>query len=73
MIRPCALAKALSIEESCTANGLARSRPALESATRTGAPWPEAFIRSLGTAIKDEEDLAHLRPRLPLFIPGLAA
>ena len=41
--------------------------------TISGAPWPDAFRRSLGAAIKDEEDMAHLRGRLPTFIPGLAA
>jgi MoxR-like ATPase len=56
--------------------GVAEAVDWAEAATalaQTGAPWPEAFRRSLGTAIKDEEDLAHLRPRLPFFIPGLAA
>ena len=56
--------------------GVAEAVDWAEAATalaQSGAPWPEAFRRSLGTAIKDEEDLAHLRPRLPLFIPGLAA
>jgi MoxR-like ATPase len=31
---------------------------------RDGAPWPEAFKRSIGVALKDEEDLAHVAPRL---------
>jgi hypothetical protein len=56
--------------------GVAEAVDWAEAATalaQTGASWPEAFRRSLGTAIKDEEDLVHLRPRLPLFIPGLAA
>lgn len=29
-----------------------------------GTPWPEAFRRSLGVVIKDEDDLPHLRSRL---------
>lgn len=29
-----------------------------------GAPWPEAFKRSIGVALKDEEDLVHVAPRL---------
>ena len=56
--------------------GVAEAVDWAEAATalaRTGASWPEAFRRSLGAAIKDEEDLAHLRPRLATFIPGMAA
>jgi len=29
-----------------------------------GVPWPEAFRRSLGVVVKDEEDLPHVRSRL---------
>lgn len=29
-----------------------------------GARWPEAFRRSIGVALKDEEDLAYMAPRL---------
>lgn len=29
-----------------------------------GTPWPEAFRRSLGVVIKDEDDLPHVRARL---------
>lgn len=29
-----------------------------------GTPWPEAFRRSLGVVIKDEDDLPHVRSRL---------
>jgi MoxR-like ATPase len=29
-----------------------------------GERWPEAFGRAIGTALKDEEDLAHARPAL---------
>jgi MoxR-like ATPase len=56
--------------------GVAEAVDWAEAATalaRTGASWPDAFRRSIGAAIKDEEDLAHLRPRLAQFIPGLAA
>ena len=38
-----------------------------------GAPWPEAFRRSIGVAIKDEEDLAYVAGREADFIPGAAA
>lgn len=30
-----------------------------------GVPWPEAFRRSLGVVVKDEEDLPYVRERLP--------
>ena len=49
------------------------SEPHQAALAHTGASWPEAFRRSIGAAIKDEEDLAHLRPRLAQFIPGMAA
>jgi MoxR-like ATPase len=39
----------------------------------TGAPWPEAFRRSIGVAIKDEEDLGFLRPQLDALFAGIAA
>ena len=56
--------------------GVAEAVDWAEAATalaRSGAPWPEAFRRALGAAIKDEEDMAHLRPRFAAFIPGFAA
>ena len=40
---------------------------------RTGAPWPDAFRRSIGLAVKDEEDLAFLAPKLDALIAGIAA
>jgi MoxR-like ATPase len=47
--------------------GVAEAVDWAEAATalhRTGATWPDAFRRSIGVALKDEEDLAHVRPRL---------
>jgi MoxR-like ATPase len=47
--------------------GVAEAVDWAEAATalhRTGAPWPEAFIRSISAALKDEEDFAYIRPRL---------
>lgn len=38
-----------------------------------GATWPDAFTRSLGVALKDEEDLTYASDRLGEFIPGAAA
>ena len=40
---------------------------------RTGTPWPDAFRRSIGLAVKDEEDLAFLAPKLDALIAGIAA
>lgn len=37
---------------------------AIELLLAGGTAWPEAFRRALGVAIKDEEDLAHVRARL---------
>jgi MoxR-like ATPase len=56
--------------------GVAEAVDWAEAATalnRTGAPWPEAFRRSIGAALKDEEDLAYLRPRLDGLIAAVAA
>ncbi len=38
-----------------------------------GAPWPDAFKRAIGVALKDEEDLSHVAPRLDEIISGVAA
>ncbi|MCO5071382.1 MAG: MoxR family ATPase [Rhizobiaceae bacterium] len=35
---------------------------------RGGSPWPEAFRRAIGVLIKDEEDLAFIRPELDAVI-----
>jgi MoxR-like ATPase len=40
---------------------------------RRGAPWPEAFRRAIGAALKDEEDLAFLGGRLDAIIGEAAA
>jgi MoxR-like ATPase len=56
--------------------GVAEAVDWAEAATAlatTGAPWPEAFRRSIGVAIKDEEDLSFVRPRLDAIIAGVAA
>jgi MoxR-like ATPase len=39
---------------------------------QTGQNWPEAFRRSIGVALKDQEDLAFVAPRLDALI-GAAA
>jgi MoxR-like ATPase len=38
-----------------------------------GGPWPEAFRRSIGVALKDQDDLAYMAPRLAAVLPGEAA
>ena len=38
-----------------------------------GAPWPEAFRRAIGVALKDQDDLAYMAPRLDDVLPGEAA
>ncbi len=56
--------------------GVAEAVDWAEAATAlaaTGATWPEAFRRSIGAALKDEEDLAHLRPRLDALARTMAA
>jgi hypothetical protein len=56
--------------------GVAEAVDWAEAATllaQTGAAWPDAFRRSIGTALKDEEDLAHMAPRLDAMIAEVAA
>ena len=56
--------------------GVAEAVDWAEAATllhRTGAGWPEAFKRSIGVALKDEEDLAYMAPRLDAAIAEIAA
>ena len=58
------------------APGVAESVDWAEAATllnKTGVRWPEAFRRSIGVALKDEEDLAYIRPRLEALLAGAAA
>jgi MoxR-like ATPase len=61
LTKPPGVAEALDWAEAATALAI------------TGAPWPEAFRRSIGAALKDEEDLAHMRPRMDAFIAEIAA
>jgi hypothetical protein len=56
--------------------GIAESVDWAEAATllnKGGTRWPEAFRRSIGVALKDEEDLAFIRPRLEAIIAEAAA
>lgn len=38
-----------------------------------GAPWPAAFRRAIGVALKDHDDLVFIEPRLDGILPGEAA
>ncbi|MEM8744026.1 MAG: MoxR family ATPase [Pseudomonadota bacterium] len=38
-----------------------------------GAAWPDAFKRSIGAALKDQDDLVYMRGRLDAVITGAAA
>ena len=38
-----------------------------------GAPWPEAFRRAIGVALKDHDDLNYMDPRLDAIIAEAAA
>jgi MoxR-like ATPase len=56
--------------------GVAEAVDWAEAATalsRAGSAWPEAFRRSIGAALKDEEDLAHMRPRMEALLGAIAA
>jgi MoxR-like ATPase len=56
--------------------GVAESVEWAEAATllnSQGSPWPEAFRRAIGVALKDHDDLVYMEPRLAGVIPGEAA
>src|SRR5690242_10749415 len=58
------------------APGIAEAVDWAEAATllhKGGARWPEAFRRSIGVALKDEEDLHFIAPRLDALIAEAAA
>jgi MoxR-like ATPase len=38
-----------------------------------GSRWPDAFRRAIGVAIKDQDDLTYMAPRLDRVLPGEAA
>ena len=58
------------------APGIAEAVDWAEAATllhKGGARWPDAFKRSIGVALKDEEDLHYISPRLDALIAEAAA
>jgi MoxR-like ATPase len=55
--------------------GVAEAVDWAEAATllhQRGAPWPAAFRRAIGVALKDEEDLAYMGGRLDDMLAGVA-
>lgn len=56
--------------------GVAETVEWAEAATllhRQGSAWPEAFRRAIGVALKDQDDLSYMHPRLDAILPGEAA
>ena len=56
--------------------GVAETIEWAEAATLLNAqntPWPDAFRRAIGVALKDQDDLAFIAPRLDQILPGEAA
>lgn len=56
--------------------GVAETVEWAEAATllnKQGNPWPAAFRRSIGVALKDHDDLSYMAPRLAAVLPGEAA
>lgn len=56
--------------------GVAETVEWAEAATllnQQGAPWPAAFKRSIGVALKDQDDLVYIEGRLDGIIAGAAA
>ena len=65
-----------SIEGSIDITGIAEAVVWAEAATllhARGARWPDAFKRSIGVALKDEEDLTFISGRLDALIAEAAA
>lgn len=51
--------------------GIAEAVEWAEAATvlnEQGERWPEAFRRSLGVVLKDEDDLVHIAPRIEAIL-----
>lgn len=56
--------------------GVAETVEWAEAATllnEQGAPWPTAFKRAIGVALKDQDDLMFMEPRLDEILRGAAA
>jgi len=67
---------ALRAEPLAKPPGVAETVEWAEGATllhEQGAPWPAAFRRAIGVAVKDQDDLAFLAPRLDALIAEAVA
>jgi MoxR-like ATPase len=56
--------------------GVAETVEWAEAATllhQQGAPWPRAFARAIGVALKDQDDIAYVAPRLDAMLAEAAA
>ncbi len=67
---------ALRAEPLAKPPGVAETVEWAEAATllhEQGAPWPSAFARAIGVALKDQDDLAFIAPRLESMLADVAA
>jgi MoxR-like ATPase len=67
---------ALRAEPLAKPPGVAETVEWAEAATLlhdAGAPWPRAFQRAIGVALKDQDDLAYMAPRLEAILAEAAA
>ena len=67
---------ALRAEPLAKPPGVAETVEWAEGATllhEQGAPWPAAFRRAIGVALKDQDDLVFLDPRLDAIIAEAVA
>lgn len=73
--RVVAAVNALRAEPLAKPPGVAETVEWAEAATllhRQGAPWPRAFARAIGVALKDQDDLAWVAPNLDRLLAGAA-
>jgi MoxR-like ATPase len=74
--RVVAAVTALRAEPLAKPPGVAETVEWAEAATllhEQGAPWPRAFARAVGVALKDQDDLAFIAPRLEAMLAKAAA
>jgi MoxR-like ATPase len=67
---------ALRAEPLAKPPGVAETVEWAEAATllhEGGSPWPRAFQRAIGVALKDQDDLAYMAPRLEAILAEAAA
>lgn len=73
--RVVAAVNALRAEPLAKPPGVAETVEWAEAATllhHQGAPWPRAFARAIGVALKDQDDLAWVAPNLDRLLAGAA-